>query len=129
MYTKKTLIALSTAVVIGLLGAGSLAQASDHEDQSGGFKIGPLGQVMGAPAARNAYAFVPSVAGKQTAQKPTAASSRGLKGSNAYGSTNAGSALPGDEFINGNFIPRGTSAPQVPSHHQEDNYGSAAGKD
>lgn len=41
---------------------------------------------------------------------------------NAYGSTN-------HEFINRNFVPRGTSPAQVPSHHEEDNYGPEAGKD
>jgi hypothetical protein len=32
-------------------------------------------------------------------------------------------------FINGNFIPAGTSPAQVPLRHQEDDYGSAAGKE
>ncbi len=75
MRSNKTLIALSTAIVIGVLGAGSAALASDHED-GGGFKIGPLGQIMGTQieSARgaNAYAFTPSVAGKQTVRKQTA---------------------------------------------------------
>jgi hypothetical protein len=73
MRSNKTLIALSTAIVLGVLGAGSAAFASDHED-GGGFKIGPLGQIMGTQTenARDAYAFVPSVAGKQTAHKQTA---------------------------------------------------------
>jgi hypothetical protein len=31
-------------------------------------------------------------------------------------------------FINGNYIPPGTSPAQIPSHHEEDDYGSAAGK-
>ena len=48
-------------------------------------------------------------------------------GANAYGFAN-GEATHG-EFINGDFIPRGTSLAQVPSHHEEDNYGSEAGKD
>jgi hypothetical protein len=47
MNGKKTLIALSAAIALGIMGAASVAQASDHEDQSGGFKIGPLGQRMG----------------------------------------------------------------------------------
>ncbi len=78
MNSKKTLIALSTAVVLGLIGTSSLALASDHENQSGGFKIGPLGQVMGAPTwtapapgGRDAYAFVPSVQSKQSVHKQT----------------------------------------------------------
>jgi hypothetical protein len=49
MSGKKTLIALSTAIALGLAGS-TAALASDHEDQSGGFKIGPLGQAMGGPA-------------------------------------------------------------------------------
>jgi hypothetical protein len=32
-------------------------------------------------------------------------------------------------FINGNFIPGGTSPAQVPPRRQEDDYGSAAGKE
>jgi hypothetical protein len=64
MSGKKTLIALSAALALGILGAASAAQASDHENQSGGFKIGPLGQLMGTPAEwgasgapRGAYAY------------------------------------------------------------------------
>jgi hypothetical protein len=37
----KTKIILAVAVIFG---AASAAQASDHENQSGGFRIGPLGQ-------------------------------------------------------------------------------------
>ena len=62
MSGKKTLIALSAALALGIIGA-STAQASDHEDQSGGFRIGPLGQIMGAPSGwrtrgSNAFGFV-----------------------------------------------------------------------
>jgi hypothetical protein len=40
MRTKSALIALSTAVVLGILGAGSLAQASDNSGEySGGFVV------------------------------------------------------------------------------------------
>jgi hypothetical protein len=31
-------------------------------------------------------------------------------------------------FINGNYIPPGTSPAQIPSRHEEDYYGSSAGK-
>ena len=64
MSNKKTLIALSAALALGIIGA-SAAQASDHED-TGGFRIGPLGQVMGgtsgwgtrsATRGANAYGF------------------------------------------------------------------------
>jgi hypothetical protein len=75
MRSNKTLIALSTAIVLGVLGAGSAAFASDHED-GGGFKIGPLGQIMGTQteSARgaNAYAFAPAAPSKQTVHKQTA---------------------------------------------------------
>jgi hypothetical protein len=40
MRTKSALIALSTAVVLGVLGAGSIAQASDNSGEySGGFVV------------------------------------------------------------------------------------------
>jgi len=49
MTRKKTLIALSAAVALGIAGA-SVARASDNNSGGyhGGFKIGPFGQVMGA---------------------------------------------------------------------------------
>ena len=49
MIRKKTLIALSAAVALGIAGA-SAAQASDNNSGGyhGGFKIGPFGQVMGS---------------------------------------------------------------------------------
>jgi len=60
---KTALTALSTALVLGVLGAGSLAIASDRDDETGGYKIGTLGQVLGdwnGNQGRNAYGFVPS---------------------------------------------------------------------
>jgi hypothetical protein len=64
MSGNKSLIALSAALALGVLGATSAAQASDHEDETGGFRIGPLGQLMGTPsqwgargAPRSAYAY------------------------------------------------------------------------
>ncbi len=58
MLTKNTIaLALATAMTLGVATA---AQASDHENQSGGFRIGPLGQVFGPPrAARYGYAYAP----------------------------------------------------------------------
>jgi hypothetical protein len=52
------------------------------------------------------------------------------KAGQAYGYVNEDGARgsAGGEFINGNFVPRGTSPAQVPSHHEEDYYGSEAGK-
>jgi hypothetical protein len=66
MRNRKTLIALSTAIVLGVFGASSLAYANDPTDSYGGFKIGPMGQTMGspsdwgargAPAGATAYGF------------------------------------------------------------------------
>ena len=68
MSDKKTLIALSTAIALGILGAASAAMASER-DETGGFRIGPLGQVLGtpsewgakgAPAGASAYGLVPA---------------------------------------------------------------------
>ena len=50
MSGRNTLIALSAAAAFGIMGAATAAQASDHEDQTGGFRIGPLGQLMGTPS-------------------------------------------------------------------------------
>jgi hypothetical protein len=67
MRNNKALMAFATAIALGVLGAGSLAQASDNSGEyAGGFKIGPLGQhvgpwrpwsVWGVPAAAQAYGF------------------------------------------------------------------------
>lgn len=85
MRSNKTLIALSTAIVLGMLGAGSAALASDRED-GGGFKIGPQGQIMGTQIesgrGANAFAFAPS---KQTVHKQTAPSPANAQEDN-YGS-------------------------------------------
>lgn len=48
MSGSKSFAALSLAIVLGVLGTASAAVASDHEDQSGGFKFGPQGQVFGS---------------------------------------------------------------------------------
>jgi hypothetical protein len=47
MSGSKSITALSVAVVLGVFGAASAAVASDHENQSGGFRYGPQGQVFG----------------------------------------------------------------------------------
>ena len=74
MRSNKALIALSTAIL--LLGAGTLAQASDHEptDQEGGIKVGPQGQIFSSPQAlgpnaRAAYGFVAPSQGKHATHK------------------------------------------------------------
>jgi hypothetical protein len=67
---KTALTALSTALILGVLGAGSLAIAGDRDDgPSGGTKIGPQGQVFGTPNewrgnGQYAYGFAPSVQSK-----------------------------------------------------------------
>jgi len=66
MRHKKALTALTTVIFLGVLAGGSLALANEGRDESGGYQIGPLGQVLGAPpAGQNAYGFVPSIHGKQ----------------------------------------------------------------
>jgi hypothetical protein len=63
MRSKKTLTAvLSTAILLGMLGTSSVALASERDD-GGGYKVGPLGQVLGdwnGNEGRNAYGFAPS---------------------------------------------------------------------
>jgi hypothetical protein len=75
---KRNLIAI--ALVLGTLGAASIAQAKTQHLSNGG----------------QAYGYV------------------------------TGGQTSGGTFINGNFIPRGTSPAQVPAFHEEDNYGSNA---
>jgi hypothetical protein len=49
MTVKTTLIALSAAVVLGALGTASTAQAGGNSGEyTGGYRIGPLGQVFGS---------------------------------------------------------------------------------
>jgi len=62
---KKVLTGLTTAIVLGVLAGGSVALASEGRDEGGGYKIGPMGQVLGAPPAGQAYGFVPQAHGKQ----------------------------------------------------------------
>jgi hypothetical protein len=61
MRTKKSLLALPTAIAFVVLGAATAAQAgSRDDDESGGSKIGPLGQVFSGQVdtERNSYGFV-----------------------------------------------------------------------
>jgi hypothetical protein len=81
---KMILTALSTAIILGAFGAGSVALASERDDTGGGYRIGPLGQVFGTPTVstgQHAYGFVPSVHSKQPAHKKTSNAGAG----NAYG--------------------------------------------
>jgi hypothetical protein len=59
MSRKKTVIALSAALALGILGSASTAQASDHENA----KWYPQDDIPGPPIhafSANAYGFVPS---------------------------------------------------------------------
>jgi hypothetical protein len=70
--TRKTLITLFAALVLGVAGAASSALADSRDDgPSGGYRVGPLGQTLngsGAPAwgsrdtGTNAYGFAPAPA-------------------------------------------------------------------
>jgi hypothetical protein len=56
MRTKKSLLALSTAIAFVVLGAATAAQAgSRDDDESGGSKIGPLGQVFSNGPVQNGW--------------------------------------------------------------------------
>ena len=76
MRNKKTLIALSTAIL--LIRAGSLALANEPTDTEygGGIKVGPQGQLFSSPQtlgpnAQAAYGFVVPSQGKHTTHKHT----------------------------------------------------------
>jgi hypothetical protein len=59
MSRKKMLITIA-AVVLGIAGAVSSAQAGAQDDgERGGIKLGPLGQTFGAPPASEVYASAP----------------------------------------------------------------------
>jgi hypothetical protein len=73
---KTALTALSTALILGVLGAGSLVLASDTDRDGGGYKVGPQGQVFeswnwNGNEGRNAYGFAPSIQDKQPVHKNT----------------------------------------------------------
>jgi hypothetical protein len=75
---KKTVIALLTAVGLGLVSVAAQAGTEKDDNDLGGSKVGPLGQPLGGPStwgARGfpraaldygAYAFVPYHAHKHT---------------------------------------------------------------
>ena len=57
MTVKMTMIAFSAVVALAIAGPASVAQAGGNSgDYTGGFKIGPLGQVMGSSRPQ-AFAF------------------------------------------------------------------------
>jgi hypothetical protein len=93
---NKTIIALSTAILLGVFGASSVALGASDRDDSG-YSAAPLGQTLGTPnewnsTGRNAYGLVPSVHSKQPVHKKTGNAADGRK---AYGS--APSATPGND--------------------------------
>ena len=54
--SRKLLITIA-ALALGIAGAVSSAQAGNDQEERGGFKIGPLGQVMGGgPPAGDVFA-------------------------------------------------------------------------
>jgi hypothetical protein len=70
MSGKRNLLALGVAIALGVAGAASSAQAGSERDDvdSGGYRIGPLGQVFGgssdwrgAPQGGYAYGFASPV--------------------------------------------------------------------
>jgi hypothetical protein len=74
-----------------------------------------------AAKGRGAYAYANSrkAYGHANRGKAHGYTNRG-SGWNAYGYVNGGQAS-GGTFINGNFIPRGTSPAQVPDHVYDEN--------
>ncbi|HEY6254595.1 MAG TPA: hypothetical protein VIY51_02270 [Xanthobacteraceae bacterium] len=128
MSSKKSLIALSAALVLGALGAASTAQAGGNSGEySGGFVM--PGSVDGVNPAYHPGWFPNYTNGS----KAYGSANRGnvyTKGGEAYGYVKGGGAVgsTSGNFINGNFIPPGTSPAQVPSHHEEGDYGPEAGK-
>jgi hypothetical protein len=79
MNGKKTLIALLTAVGLGLVSVASAQAGTEKDDNDrGGIKVGPLGQPLGGPStwgargfpaaalAYGSYAYVPYHAHKRT---------------------------------------------------------------
>jgi hypothetical protein len=125
----KTKIALAAVALLSLTGA-SAAWASDNSsgDYHGGFVMpGSMDGVNPAyhpdlflnhANASRAYGY----AGGRSAYAATKRSKAFdySNGRNAYGFTNAGRSTGyNGVFINGNFIPRGTSPAQVPAYREE----------
>jgi hypothetical protein len=130
MKSKKILIALSTASILGL-GAVSAAIASDHEETGGYVLPGSMdgvnpvyhpGLFPNAANGRGAYAYANGgkAYGHAIRGKAHGYTNRG-DGRNAYGYVTGGQAPDGGRFINGDFIPRGTSPAQVPAHPYDEN--------
>ncbi len=77
MIHSRPFSTLPIAVVFAIIGVASVAMASDHEDQSGGFRYGPQGQVFGSPqnsTASKAYGLSNSTPKRihERARKPAA---------------------------------------------------------
>jgi hypothetical protein len=123
----KTKIAFAAVALLSLAGA-SAASASDNSsgDYHGGFVMpGSMDGVnpayhpdwFSSRANGSGYA---SGRGAYASTKRSKAVDR-AKGQNAFGFAGEGRASGyNGVFINGNFIPRGTSPAQVPAWHEED---------
>jgi hypothetical protein len=122
----KTKIAFAAVALLSLAGA-SPTLASDHEDQSGGFVMpGSMDGVNPAyhpdwfPSHANGSGYAGG-RGAYASTKRSKAVDR-AKGRDAFGFAGEGGAAGyNGVFINGNFIPRGTSPAQVPAYREEDN--------
>ena len=108
-----------------IVGTASAALASDNSsgDYHGGFVV--PGSTAGVNPAYHPDLFNNRASGSKAYDyaggRGAYASTRRSQsfdyanGGSAYGSANEGGA-----FVNGNFIPRGTSPAQVPAFHEED---------
>jgi hypothetical protein len=130
--SMETITMLKTILAAALIvGTASAALASDNSsgDYHGGF-VTP-GSTDGVNPAYHPDLFANHANGSRAygyaggrgvyaATRPGAALDY-ANGQSAYGSANAGRVTSHDgAFVNGNFIPRGTSPAQVPAFHEED---------
>jgi hypothetical protein len=123
----KTKIAFAAVALLSLAGA-SAASAGDNSsgDYHGGFVMS--GSMDGVNPAYHPDVFHGQVNGSGNAGPRDAYASTKrskavdrAKGQNAFGfAGETGAAGYNGAFINGNFIPRGTSPAQVPAYHEED---------
>jgi hypothetical protein len=122
----KTKIAFAALALLSLAGV-SAASASDNNsgDYHGGFVMS--GSMDGVNPAFHPDLF-PSHAnrsghtnGRDAYASTTRSKADRVEGHNAFGPAGEGGAAGyNGTFTNGNFIPRGTSAAQVPAYREED---------
>jgi hypothetical protein len=122
----RTKIAFAAFTLLSLAGA-SAASASDNSsgDYHGGFVMS--GSMDGVNPAYHSDWFPghANSSGHANGRDAYASTKRSkgdrAKGQNAFGfASEGGAAGYNGVFINGNFIPRGTSPAQVPAYHEED---------